>query len=320
VSGFRVYRSLTEIERDAPPAALSIGNFDGLHAGHHQLLARNLRLARERGLMPSVLTFDPHPTTIVAPERAPKLLTTIDERIDLMRRTGIQQVFVLTFDRAFSELTPEQFVRDIVVDAIRARVVLVGDNFRFGHGHAGDVHTLRSLGQQYGFEVEIVTAIKVRGRMVSSSAVRTLIEQGDVSRVARLLLRPYALEGHVVSGFGIGSKQTVPTLNLDTKAEVLPARGVYVTRTLDLDDGRSWPSITNIGTRPTFDGEHQTIETFLLAPLEGKSPERIRVLFLRRVRDERRFDSPEALKAQILRDAARAAAFHRRTQGLQIAL
>ena len=320
MSGFRVYRSLSEIEQNAPPAALSIGNFDGLHAGHHQLLERNLRLAGQRGLVPSVLTFDPHPTTIVAPERAPKLLTTIDERIELMRRAGVQQVFVLTFDRTFSELTPEQFVREIVVGAIHARLVLVGDNFRFGHGHQGDVHTLRSLGERYGFDVEIVTAIKVRGRMVSSSAVRTLIEQGDVSRVARLLMRPYALEGRVVSGFGIGSKQTVPTLNLDTKADVLPARGVYVTRTLDLDDGRSWPSITNIGTRPTFDGEHQTIETFLLAPLEGKSPERIRVLFLRRVRDERRFDSPEALKAQILRDAARAAAFHRRTQGLQKAL
>lgn len=314
---FRIWRSLSETAGNCPPAALSIGNFDGVHAGHRQLFRRNIEMASQRGLIPSVLTFDPHPARVVAPERAPKLLTTVAERVELMKRAGIRQVFVLPFNREFSELTPEQFVRTVVADAICARFVLVGDNFRFGHGHAGNVDTLRDLGRQYGFDVEIVPGVEVRGRMVSSTAVRSLIEQGDVSKAARLLLRPYTLSGEVVSGFGIGSKQTVPTLNLDTPAEVIPAHGVYTTRTFDPDTGRSWRSVTNIGMRPTFGGQARTIETFLLTPLEGTSPSRIRVAFLRRIRDERRFDSPEALKTQILRDASRALAYHRRTDRLK---
>jgi riboflavin kinase / FMN adenylyltransferase len=312
----RVYRSLAEIGPEARPSAVCIGNFDGVHAAHRRLFDRCLKIARELNLISSALTFDPHPASVVAPERAPKLLTPIEERLRLIAEAGLQQIFVLRFDRAFSERTPEGFVEDILVNTVGARAVIVGDNFRFGHGHAGNVDTLRSLGQRYGFVVEVVPGVKVRGRMVSSTEVRNLIASGDVSKAGRLLLRPYALEGRVVSGFGIGSKQTVPTLNLETAAEVLPARGVYITRTRDLDDDRTWPSITNVGTRPTFNGEHQTIETFLLAPLEGKRPERIRVELLRRVRDEKRFESPEVLKAQILRDAARASAYHRRTARL----
>jgi riboflavin kinase/FMN adenylyltransferase len=248
----------------------------------------------------------------VAQHRAPKLLTTVEQRIALMKNAGIQQVLVVPFNRPFSELGPEEFVRAALHDGMHARLVLVGDNFRFGHRQAGDADGLRTLGQRYGFDVEIVPRVRVRGRVVSSTAVRNLIETGGVSLAGRLLLRPFALEGTVVSGHGIGSKQTVPTLNLDTGAEVLPAKGVYVTRTHDLENGRVWPSITNVGTRPTFDGDRLTIETWLLAPLDGVSPTRIRVEFLTRVRDERRFESAEALKAQILRDAGRANTFHRR--------
>jgi riboflavin kinase/FMN adenylyltransferase len=174
------------------------------------------------------------------------------------------------------------------------------------------VNTLSQLGAQYEFAVEVVQGVSVRGRAVSSTAIRQIIQQGEVSLACRLLLRPYALDGDVVRGHGIGAKQTVPTLNLSTQAEVLPANGVYITRTTDVDNHRIWPSITNVGTRPTFDGDRLTVETWLLAPLEGSAPERIRVEFLRRVRQERRFESAEALKTQILRDAARANAFHRR--------
>lgn len=310
----RVYRSLHAIGPEARNSTVCIGNFDGVHEGHRALLYRNLEISRQMRTTPSVLTFDPHPTKVVAPHRAPRLLTTVDQRAELLERNGIEQLFVLPFDRTFSELRPDQFVKTVLVDAIGARAVLVGENFRFGHKQSGDVETLRALGEQFGFRTEIVLGVTMRGRFVSSSAVRDTIDAGNISLANRFLGRPYSVDGAVVSGFGIGSKQTVPTINLDTQAEVLPACGVYITRTHDLDAvGRRWPSITNVGFRPTFDGDRLTIETYLLAPLDGDTPVRIRLEFLRRVREERKFDSPEALKAQILRDVSRANAYFRRT-------
>jgi riboflavin kinase/FMN adenylyltransferase len=173
---------------------------------------------------------------------------------------------------------------------------------------------LETLGARFGFITEIVSAVTYRGMRVSSSGVRQLVEAGKVPRAARLLLRPYALEGEVISGHGVGAKQTVPTLNLATRSEVLPGHGVYVTRTTDLDDGRNWESVTNIGVRPTFGGDDRlSIETFLLDPLLGETPSSIRVEFLWRLREERKFDSPEALKAQILKDVARSRTYFRRT-------
>jgi len=172
---------------------------------------------------------------------------------------------------------------------------------------------LRDLGAQAGFDTEIVPAVTRRGRVVSSSAIRDLIGEGNVTLAARLLERAYSLDGAVVAGRGVGSKQTVPTLNLATACEVIPATGVYVTRTRDLDDGRAWDSVTNVGYRPTFGASDTlSIETFLLQPLLGEAPRRIRVEFLWRVRGERTFESPEALKRQILRDAGRARAWFRR--------
>jgi riboflavin kinase / FMN adenylyltransferase len=309
---FRIYRALDEIGPEARYCAVSIGNFDGVHAGHRRILRRVVELGREHHWTPSVLTFDPHPAKVLAPERAPKLLTSLDERLAYMKSEGIQQAFVLPFNKAFSEQSPDEFARDIVVGRIGAKAVLVGENFRFGRGQSGDVKLLRLLGDRYGFLTEVASGVTIRGRMVSSSEIRRLILAGAVSAAARLLERPYALQGHVVRGQGIGSKQTVPTLNLATDAEVIPATGVYITRTLDLDSERSWQSITNVGYRPTFDGQGLTIETFLLSPFDGMTPERIRVEFLRRVREERKFESPEALKSQIMKDVSRAQAYFRR--------
>jgi riboflavin kinase / FMN adenylyltransferase len=300
------------------PSALTIGNFDGVHAGHREILRRVVALARERGWKPSVLTFDPHPARIVAPERAPRLLTTPEERVRLMREEGIEQVLILPFTRELAGFSPERFVREIVVERLEAQAVLVGDNFRFGHAHAGDTRLLAELGRRYEFLVETIPAIRMRGRVVSSSEVRRLIEAGSVALAGRLLARPYALEGEVVSGQGIGSKQTVPTLNLAPAAEVMPARGVYVTSTTDSASGRRWTSVTNIGVRPTFGGDSVTVETFLLDPLEGDSPRTIRVEFLRRLREERRFEDAAALKRQILRDVARAQTYFRRVSRAQV--
>jgi riboflavin kinase/FMN adenylyltransferase len=179
---------------------------------------------------------------------------------------------------------------------------------------------LQELGRQYGFEVEIMHAVVWRGRIISSSEIRRAIEAGQVSLACRMLGRPYALEGVVVPGAGVGSKQTVPTLNLDTKAEVLPKTGVYITRTHDQKSSREWPSITNVGYRPTFNGHGLTIETYLLSPLDGDAPEEISVEFLRWVREERKFPNPEALKTQILRDVSSAQAYFRRRGGASLRL
>lgn len=309
----KVYHSLSEVPADFGPSALTIGNFDGVHYGHRRILRRLVALARDRGWRPSVLTFDPHPTRVVAPERTPPLLSSPEQRAEWMREEGIEQVLILPFTAELAQISPEAFVRDLLVERLGARAVLVGDNFRFGHRHAGNVQMLEELGQRLGFETQIVNAVRCRGRMVSSSGVRELIRAGNVSLAARFLTHPYSIEGTVVSGRGVGSKQTVPTLNLATSAEVLPARGVYITRTRDAAGIRRWNSITNIGYRPTFGASDQlSIETFLLEPLDEPAPERIRVEFLRRVRDERQFETPEALRAQILKDVRAAQAYFRR--------
>jgi riboflavin kinase / FMN adenylyltransferase len=311
----RIYRSLDEVPADFGPSALTIGNFDGVHFGHRRILTRVVELARKNGCKPSVLTFDPHPTKIVAPTRAPQLLTSPERRAELMCEEGIEQVLILPFTEELAALTPEEFVRRLVVERLGAKAVLVGENFRFGHRQAGNVQVLEELGRRLGFATEVVPIAVCRGRLASSSGIRQAIQAGRVALAARLLQHPYGIEGQVIKGHGVGAKQTVPTLNLQTTAEVLPARGVYLTRTWDLNTNRVWNSITNVGYRPTFGSEDQlSIETFLLDPLKGESPLRIRVEFLCRVRDERKFASPEALKAQILKDVRVAQNYFRRAR------
>ncbi len=312
-SPFRVFHSLEGVPADFGPTALTIGNFDGVHSGHRRILRRVREIAEERNWKASVLTFDPHPATVVAPARAPKLMTLPEQRCALMRAEGIEQVLILPFTADVARLTAEEFVEQVLVCKLGARAVVVGENFRFGHKQAGHTRLLRALGDRFGFLTETVPVLWCRGMRVSSSGLRQLVEAGEVARAGRLLGRPYALDGAVIAGRGVGSKQTVPTLNLATRSEVLPKPGVYVTRTKDLADGRSWESVTNIGYRPTFgEDDRLSIETFLLGPLEGETPGSIRVEFLRRLRDERKFESPEALKTQIFNDVARAQAYFRR--------
>lgn len=308
----RIYRSLEEARGSFGPSALSIGNFDGVHLGHQALFGQVHEAALAKGLRPSVLTFSPHPTRVVAPHRAPKLLSTVEQRCLWMQQAGIEQVLILPFDQALASLTPEEFIRQIMVEALGVKAAFIGDNFRFGHKQAGDAAMLERLGQTYGFSASGVAAVAWRGHIISSSEIRSLLRKGDVAKAARMLGRCYSIEGEVVPGHGIGSRQTVPTLNLSTQAEVLPADGVYVTHTRCLDSGRQWPSISNIGFRPTFSGDALSIETYLLAALDSPPPARISVSFAHRLREERRFDSPELLKSQILRDVSRASAWHRR--------
>lgn len=308
----RIFRGLHEVPADFGPSALTIGNFDGVHDGHRELMRRTARLACEGGFKPSVLTFNPHPAKIVAPSRAPRLITSFERRAELMAEAGIAQILILPFTAAVAQWSPEDFVERLLVAKLGAKVVVVGEDFHFGHKQAGDRSTLERLGALHGFRVELVAPISVRGERASSSLIREMAGAGRIARAARLMGRPFELQGEVVSGHGIGAKQIVPTLNLQPDSEVLPAAGVYVTRTTDLADGRRWRSITNAGMRPTFGGDAFTVETFLLDPFDGVAPSHIRVELLWRLRDERRFESPELLKAQILRDVLRAGSIHRR--------
>jgi riboflavin kinase/FMN adenylyltransferase len=301
------------------PCALTIGNFDGVHLAHRRLLQAAVETSGRTGLRPAVLMFDPHPSCVVAPERAPRLLTSLEERCELIRAEGIENILIQPFTTELARLTPEEFAIQFLRDGLGAKCVIVGENFRFGCKQAGDTQMLRELGARLGFEVRLIEIVRWRGRRVSSGEVRKLVAMGEVGIAGRLLERPYAISGQIVRGFGIGSKQTVPTLNLRTDAQVLPARGVYITRTTESDGPRRWNSITNVGYRPTFgdtcgNDAELSIETFLLDPFDGAAPERIRLEFLRRVRDERKFESPEALKAQILRDVGRAKAYFRRVR------
>ena len=318
----RIYRSLEEARLVFAPSALTIGNFDGVHAAHHELMRTVVHLARECGARASALTFYPHPAEFLAPARAPLLLSSPAERCALMERDGIEQVLILPFDERISSLDPTDFFREILVDSLGARALAVGHNFLFGRNQSGNALTLLELGREFGVRIEIVPAVRRRGVVVSSSEIRRLLAAGDVGKAGRLLERPFALTGRVVAGAGRGRRETVPTLNLDIASlalerTALPSSGVYITRTSSNSDAeshpRSWRSITNVGLRPTFGGRHLTVETFLLDPLVGPPPERIHVEFLRRLRDEHAFPSAPALRAQILCDIARAEAFFRRT-------
>ncbi|MDP9054896.1 MAG: bifunctional riboflavin kinase/FAD synthetase [Acidobacteriota bacterium] len=317
----KVFHSVADVPADFGPCAITIGNFDGVHVGHLQIMRRVVKIARETGSKAVVLTFDPHPARVLAPDRAPRLLMTIEQRLRAMEAEGIEAVLLIPFSLEFAKLPPEEFVELILVGTLNACAVLVGEDFRFGYRQSGDIARLRDLGRRHGFDVEAVTGIERKHSRVSSTRIRQLIHDGDVSSACRLLGRPFALEGNVVRGQGIGSRETVPTLNLAAENEILPPTGVYVTRTRDLESQREWKSITNVGYRPTFDGESLTVETFLLDPLlnpPGEAPRRIEVGFLAFVRPERRFERPEALKQQILRDIGVAGRFHRRLVKLRV--
>ena len=311
----RLYCSLDQVPADFGPCALTIGNFDGVHFGHRRILKQVVALAAERGWKPAALTFDPHPTQVVAPDRTPVLLTSPAHRAELMGEEGIEEVLILPFTPEIAHLSAEDFVQQLLVDRLGVRAVLVGDNFCFGYRQSGNTRLLAELGARLGFETQIVPAVKWRGGMVSSSGIRALLKSGRVSLAARMLEHPYALDGAVVEGRGVGSKQTVPTLNLAPGGGVISASGVYVTRAYDLAGARQWNAITNIGYRPTFGASDQlSVETFLLDAFTGDTPHRIRLEFLWRVRDERKFDSPAALKEQILRDVGVAQRYFRRTR------
>jgi len=309
---FTAFRALGQIPQGFGPSVITIGNFDGVHLGHTRILREVVAIARQRGLVSASLTFHPHPAKIVAPDRVPPLLTSPEARLALFENAGLDATLILPFTPEIAHLLPEEFIERVLVHALAARVIVVGANFRFGRNHAGDVRLLESEGRRWNYEVRVIEPVVRRGEIVSSSRIRRLISQGAVSSAAHLLGRPFVVEGPVIPGHGIGSRQTVPTLNIDPETEVIPARGVYTTCAMDSGSERRWPAVTNIGYRPTFGGTDLSIETFLLRPLEGADPATLSLAFWRRLRDERKFPSPDELRQQIWKDVAATEKFYRR--------
>ncbi len=291
-------------------AVLTIGNFDGVHLGHQQIVKGVVERARREENIAAALTFWPHPLRIVRPEIAPPLIETLAQRLEHLKKLGLDAVFVLPFDHAVASLAPEDFVRRILVDALHTRAVRVGENFRFGHRQAGNVPLLSGLGHALGFDVECVSPVIVRGVIVSSSAIRAAITNGYMMPAARLLRHPFSLAGEICTGTGTGRRFVFPTLNLATEQELLPARGVYATETIVR--GRAYHSATNIGVRPTFDGTKLSIETHLFDFSEEITSGQMEVRFWHRLRDEKKFSGPEALRAQIQCDIAQARSFFSR--------
>jgi riboflavin kinase/FMN adenylyltransferase len=284
----------------SPPTALAIGNFDGVHLGHQQILRRVAEHARRGKCLAAVLTFYPHPTRVLRPSEAPALLMTLDQRLKAIEAMGIDAALVMRFDAEFAKISPEDFVRTFVNQTMRAEFVAIGANFRFGHRQAGDVSTLKELGRQSGFDVESIAPVVVSGVTVSSTVIRKYVREGQVEEAARMLGRPYALEGEIRPGTGQGRKFVVPTLNLHTAQELLPKIGVYATEVVL--GGKTFRAATNVGMRPTFDGAHVTIESHLLDFSDELTSGAMTVRFLARLRDEMKFSGPEALRQQILSD------------------
>jgi riboflavin kinase / FMN adenylyltransferase len=284
-------------------SVVSIGNFDGVHLGHQRILATVVERARQQSLQSVAMTFSPHPMQVLAPDRELRLISTLDQKIRLIEATGIDMLFLVPFDTAFSRLSPEEFIENYLIRGLRARSVCVGGNFNFGYRGAGTIETLRKF--QDHFEIIEVPPVRVRGMLASSSAIRQFVSDGAVSRAGRLLGRWIEIEGKLVSGAGRGRTMQAPTLNLDAENKLIPKNGVYVTR-IALDGGPFMDAVTNIGVRPTFDESNLTIETFVLNGTVPPDAQRARLAFLYRLRDEIKFPSAEALRAQIGRDVRRA--------------
>ncbi len=289
---------------------VAIGNFDGVHRGHARLIGEAVRVARATGAEACVLTFSPHPARLLAPDRAPRLLLPETRRFELLASLGVDRVVVQPFDAALAVLGPRAFAEELLVGALGARRVCVGYDFSFGAKRAGTTTTLVELGAELGFTAAVTSAVRVRGVICSSSAIRTCVLAGQIDDATALLGRAPEVDGVVVRGAGRGRTIGVPTANVSPESEVVPARGVYA-GWAELDDGSRRRAAINIGKNPTFAGPDAptTVEAHLLDHEADLYGQRLRLHFVARLRDERRFDGKEALVQQIFADieAARTA-------------
>jgi riboflavin kinase/FMN adenylyltransferase len=282
---------------------LSIGNFDGVHIGHQTILRHVAERSREQGTMAAAMTLDPHPVKLLRPRQAPKLVTTLDQRLQLIERTGIQTCLVLPFTHRVARMSAEDFVRDVLVRRLAVREVYIGANFRFGNDRGGDVDLLKRMGRELGFDAAGAPTVEIGGKIVSSTRVRKAIADGRVGEASELLGRFAYLDGNVLEGKRLGRKLGFPTLNIEWENELIPNRGVYVTATHIPSFNRTFPSVTNLGVRPTvYENSIATMESHLLDFAGDVYRERVRLYFLDRLRDEQHFNSTTQLMSQIHSD------------------
>lgn len=294
-----------EIQR---PTVLTLGVFDGLHLGHQLIIRTVVERARVLNAVPTVITFDPHPRSVLHPESTPPLLQNLDQKVEGFGVLGVEQTIVIRFTEEFSQVRAEDFLRDIVKERLHANEVYLGHGFAFGHNRTGNIQLLKRASSELGFVAGEVPQVSIRGQRVSSSRIRKLLSSGQVNLARRMLGRPYGVEGRIERGNQRGHLLGFPTANLHPRNRVIPARGVYVTGALI--DGEWRRSVTNVGTRPTFVNELEpTVETYVMDWEGDLYGDVIRVRFLHRLRDEKKFSSAESLKTQIDKDIKRAQSY-----------
>ena len=297
----KIFESLDIREKFANPV-LTIGNYDGIHIGHQKIIEKVARKAREISGTPMLMTFNPHPLSVLKPDTYTRLITPLNLKKKLIETSGIEVMLLIPFDASFQSLIPEMFIKDILVDRLAVKEVLVGYDFKFGKNGAGNVKMLKQFADTYGFRFEAIDAITLEGERVGSNAIRKLIMDGNVEKAAKFLGRPHMIEGTVVKGENRGKGMGFPTINLDTFFELVPKNGVYMTE-VELK-GRRKPAVTNIGFNPTFDGNKFLMETHILdfsGNLYGKE---VAIYFHKRIREEMKFSGIDELKDRITKDVA----------------
>jgi riboflavin kinase/FMN adenylyltransferase len=301
-----VFLKLDDLPSTFGPTILSVGNFDGVHLAHARVLKEIARRGSAHGKHSLALTFEPHPMRILRPGNGLKLITPTREKLGLLEATGIDATILLPFTNELSEMAPEQFAQDILKDRLQASEIHEGYNFRFGRKASGDVDLLKKLGRDTGFEVKLYSEMRIGRDPVSSTHIRTLLEEGEVGRARHLLGRPFSIQSTPKHGRGYGSRYTVPTINLEDYGELVPKDGVYITRSRVGEE--CFDSVTNVGNRPTFGAPSFAIESHLMNfhPIEMTEETQVTIQFLKRLRDEIKFPSVEDLRQQIGRDVRKA--------------
>jgi riboflavin kinase/FMN adenylyltransferase len=299
------FSDLHQISQPLPNPVLTIGNFDGIHLGHQSLFQKVRDRAQAIRGSSVVVTFHPHPTQVLRPTKAPRQIVSDDGKVDLIFQYGIEVVLSIPFDKEFAQIPATNFIQDILVNKIGMKEIVVGYDYTFGKKREGNIHLLKELGGKLGFKVHIHPPVTIGTHLVSSTRVRELITSGAMEEARLLLGRPFSLSGTIIAGKGIGrSLLGFPTANLNPREKLMPQRGVYVARIET--PGGTFTGVTNVGFNPTFSGKNISIETYLFdfeGDLYGKT---LNVFFLKRLRGERTFSGPEALKTQISKDIEQA--------------
>lgn len=302
----KIFYSVNDIERFSSPV-LTIGNYDGVHIGHQMIIKRVIEVAGSIGGTPMLMTFHPHPLSILRPERHLGLLMPFYIKKRFIEEYGIEVLIAMEFTDILRNTMPEAFVNDILIEKLGIKALIVGYDFKFGRGGLGNTETLKNMCSSKGIYFEAVGAVTLDGDKVGSNRIRRLILEGNVHRASQLLGRPYFIEGKVIGGEKRGRTLGYPTINLDTSFDIIPRQGVYISEIgISLD---RFPSVTNIGYNPTFNGKKMTIESFILDFDEDIYGKDITLYFHDHIRDEKRFNSPEELKEQISKDVDKAKEF-----------